>query len=67
MSVALVISDVILGDDETARVHGGGFAGTVQAFVKKENALKYKEQMDKIFGKDACEILSIRKYGGMEI
>ena len=67
MSVALAFSDCFLGEDEASRVHGGGFAGTVQAFVKRENAPRYKEHMDKIFGKGSCEILSIRKYGGIEI
>ncbi len=67
MSLALAFSDSFLGEDEAARVHGGGFAGTVQAFVRKDNAPGYKELMDKIFGKGACEILSIRKYGGMEM
>lgn len=67
MSLALAISDSILSDDEASRVHGGGFAGTIQAFVKKENAAKYKEYMDKVFGSGSCEILSIRKYGGIEI
>jgi galactokinase len=67
MSLALAFSDSFLGEDEAARVHGGGFAGTVQAFVRKDNAPGYKELMDKIFGKGACEILSIRKYAGMEM
>lgn len=67
VSLALAISDSILGDDEVSRVHGGGFAGTVQAFVKRENAASYREQMDKVFGSGACEVLAIRKYGGMRI
>lgn len=67
VSVALSISDMVLGPDEVSRVHGGGFAGTIQAFVKKENARKYQEQMDKVFGKGACEVLAIRKYGGIKV
>ncbi len=67
VSLALAVSDMLLADDEAARVHGGGFAGTIQAFVKKENAPRYREYMNKIFGDGSCEILSIRKYGGIEI
>jgi len=67
MSLALAVSDTVLGRDEVSRVHGGGFAGTIQAFVKKENAANYKEKMDKLFGPGSCEVLSIRKYGGIEI
>ena len=67
VSLALAISDSILGDDEVSRVHGGGFAGTIQAFVKRENAASYREHMDKVFGSGACEVLTIRKYGGMRI
>ena len=67
VSLALAISDSILGEDEVCRVHGGGFAGTIQAFVKKKNAASYREHMDKVFGSGACEVLAIRKYGGMRI
>ena len=67
VSLALAISDSVLGSDEASRVHGGGFAGTIQAFVKKEHARMYQETMDKVFGKGSCEILSIRKYGGIKV
>ena len=67
VSLALAISDSVLGSDEASRVHGGGFAGTIQAFVKKEHAHMYQETMDKVFGKGSCEILSIRKYGGIKV
>ena len=67
VSLALAISDSILGDDEVSRVHGGGFAGTIQAFVKKENADMYREHMDKVFGNGACEVLAIRKQGGIRV
>jgi len=67
MAIGLAVSEQILGEDEPARVHGGGFAGTIQAFVRSENADAYKRTMDKTFGEGACEILNIRKYGGMRI
>lgn len=67
VSLALAISDSILDKDEVSRVHGGGFAGTIQAFVKKQNADRYQMYMDKVFGDGACEILAVRKYGGIRV
>lgn len=67
VSLALAVSDSVLDEDEASRVHGGGFAGTIQAFVKKENASKYQTYMNKVFGDGACEILAIRKYGGIRV
>ena len=67
VSVALAVSDAILGDKGVCRVHGGGFAGTIQAFVKNEMVNEYKETLDKVFGKGACAVLKVRKYGGMKV
>ena len=67
VSLALAISDTVLTPDEVSRVHGGGFAGTIQAFVKKGNAKRYKKYMDKVFGDGSCEILAVRKYGGIRV
>ena len=67
VSLALAVSDTVLTSDEVSRVHGGGFAGTIQAFVTKANAGRYKQYMDKVFGSGACEVLSIRKYGGIRV
>lgn len=67
MSIALAVSDAFLGDNGVCRVHGGGFAGTIQAFVKNETVAAYKELMDSIFGDDSCHILKIRKYGGIKV
>ena len=43
VSVALAVSDAILGGNGVCRVHGGGFAGTIQAFVKNDVVKEYKE------------------------
>lgn len=67
VSVALAVSDAILGTNGVCRVHGGGFAGTIQAFVKNEAVKEYKETLDKVFDEGACEVLKIRKYGGMKV
>ncbi len=67
VSVALAVSDAILGSNGVCRVHGGGFAGTIQAFVKNEAVKEYKATLDGVFGEGACEVLKIRKYGGMKV
>lgn len=67
VSLALAISEMFLGEDGVCRVHGGGFAGTIQAFVKKDMVEEYKECMDGVFGSGACSVLRIRKYGGIQI
>lgn len=67
VSVALAISEAVLKGNGVSRVHGGGFAGTIQAFVKNEAVAGYKEIMDKTFGEGACSVLKVRKYGGMKV
>jgi len=49
------------------RVHGGGFAGTIQCFIPVEMLTEYKQYIENIFGKDSCYILKIRPIGGCEI
>ena len=61
LSLALSLS---LNLDAVSRVHGGGFAGTIQALVKNEKAEEYKEAMDSVFGKDHAHPVSIRSFGG---
>ena len=67
VSLALAISEDFLGDNGVSRVHGGGFAGTIQAFVKNDIVTEYQKIMDKVFGQGACIVLKIRKYGGMKV
>ena len=68
VSIALCISEMVLEDDYgVSRVHGGGFAGTIQAFVKNEKVDEYKDALDKVFGKGSCNVLKIRKYGGLKV
>ena len=67
VSLALMVSDILLETQGVSRVHGGGFAGTIQSFVKTDFVATYKKQMDQIFGADACKVLNIRKYGGMKV
>jgi len=48
-------------------VHGGGFAGTIQAFVPLDKLENYKARMESVFGLNACYVLSIRPVGGVKI
>lgn len=57
----------ILGESGAVRVHGGGFAGTIQAFVPDEKTVEYISAMNEIFGNDSCYVLSVRPLGGTEI
>ena len=67
VTLALAVSEAVLSQEEVSRVHGGGFAGTIQAFVKNGNTDRYREVMDSIFGEGSCQILKIRKYGGIKV
>lgn len=67
VSIALMLSEMTLKGKGVSRVHGGGFAGTIQAFVESEFVPVYKKQMDSIFGEGACKDLRIREYGGMKV
>ena len=67
VSLALALSDEILKGKGVSRVHGGGFAGTIQAFVPNDMVKYYKERMEQVYGRGACFILSIRLIGGTKI
>ena len=68
VSIAISLSEMLLaGDKGVCRVHGGGFAGTIQAFVKDEYVETYKEEIEKYFGEGSCHILKVRKYGGKKV
>lgn len=64
VSLALALSEQILNGHGVCRVHGGGFAGTIQAFVENDFVQTYKEKIEHVFGKDSCHILKIRPEGG---
>ena len=67
VSVALAVSEILLGKEGANRVHGGGFAGTIQAFVPNAMVAAYKAGMEQVFGEGSCEVLKVRKYGGMRV
>ncbi len=66
VALGLCLCQQLLGDQGAYRVHGGGFAGTLQAFVPNTMVAEFKETMEAVMGKDSCHILSIRGVGGLE-
>ena len=67
VSIALCLSEKLLSGSGAWRVHGGGFAGTIQAFVPLDKLENYKACMESVFGLNACYVLSIRPVGGVKI
>lgn len=68
LSLALALCDEFLKDKDGAfRVHGGGFAGTVQAYIKSEDVEKFKKLMDSAFYDGACLVLKIRHIGACKV
>ena len=63
MALALAVSEQLLGGRGATRIHGGGFAGTVQAFVPFDLLNGYRAGMEALLGEGNCLHLSIRKQG----
>ena len=64
VGVALSLCDVLLDGRGAFRVHGGGFAGTVQAFVPLDMLDSFRETVDSAIAPGCCHVLSIRPVGG---
>ena len=64
VAVTIAAAKHFLGGKGAVRVHGGGFAGTVQAFVPVELLAGFKANMEAILGEGRCHVLSIRPEGG---
>ena len=67
VAVALAVCEHFLAGRGAYRVHGGGFAGTIQAFVPYDILDSFVAGMDGILGEGACHVLSIRPQGGVEM
>lgn len=67
VALALAMCEHFLQGKGAYRVHGGGFAGTVQAFVPFEILNSFRTGMDAVLGAGACHVLSIRPQGGVEM
>ncbi len=67
VSVALAICQDLLKGKGAWRVHGGGFAGTIQAFVPADALDEFKEKICAVFGEKSCYVLNIRPEGGIKV
>ncbi len=70
LSLALCLTDGFInegGREGAFRVHGGGFAGTIQAYVKEDDVDAYRELMDSVFGEGACLVLRVRPEGAVRV
>lgn len=67
VSLALALCSEILAGKGAYRVHGGGFAGTIQAFVPMNLLDEFKEKICAVFGEKSCYVLNIRPEGGVRL
>lgn len=67
LSLALALSDIVLGSEGAWRVHGGGFAGTIQAFVPEALLDEYVKTIENAFGEGKCWKLFIRPQGAIKV
>ena len=65
ISLALALTEKYLTEtgEGACRVHGGGFAGTIQVFLPDNKVESYIKNMEKIFGKNSVQVLKIRSHG----
>ena len=67
VAVALTLAEKLLSGRGACRVHGGGFAGTIQAFVPSELLEHFKSEMERVLGEGSCHVLTIRPVGGVRL
>ena len=65
VAYALAVARQLLGSRGACRVHGGGFAGTIQAFVPGDMVDSFRTGMESALGAGSCHMMSIRKEGGI--
>ncbi len=67
VSLALALSEMILKGSGAWRVHGGGFGGTIQAFVPQSKLDEYVKTLEHVYGKGTCHKLFIRAKGSIKL
>lgn len=67
VSLALALSEMVLKGSGAWRVHGGGFGGTIQAFVPQEKLAEYVRTLEHVYGKGKCHKLFIRAKGSIKL
>ena len=67
LPLAIAFTKRFLNGRGACRVHGGGFAGTIQCYIPTEILADYKKMIESVFGSGSCCVLNIRPVGGYEI
>ncbi len=67
LSLAIALTKQFLNGKGACRVHGGGFAGTIQCYIPTEKLSEYKKMIEAVYGEGSCCVLNIRPVGGFEI
>ena len=62
--MALALAEQVLQGEGAARVHGGGFAGTIQVFVPQSKLEQLVQTMEAVLGEGSCHLVSLRGEGG---
>ena len=65
--VTIGLCQALLGDRGAARVHGGGFGGTAQAYVPLDMLEDFKARTEAVLGKGSCHVVRIRPVGGVRL
>lgn len=67
VTMALAITESTIGANGVCRVHGGGFAGTIQVFLKDEAVDAYRRTIEGVYGEGSCHVLKVRAQGGIKV
>ena len=67
VSVALALCEKLLKGKGAWRVHGGGFAGTIQAFVPVDMLEEFRTAIESVYSEGSCHVLSVRPFGGIKL
>lgn len=67
VSVALALCEKMLKGKGAWRVHGGGFAGTIQAFVPLDMLDEFRTEIEAVYSEGSCHVLSVRPFGGIKL
>ena len=65
--LTIALCEHLLAGRGAVRVHGGGFAGTAQAFVPLDMLEQFKEQAEAVLGLGSCHVVTVRPVGGVKL
>lgn len=67
VALGVALSQRVLAERGAWRLQGGGFAGTIQAFVPKDLLEQYRSTLEGVFGEGSCYVLNVRNYGAIQV